>query len=339
MKRSLMMISLTFAVTITLLLASCQQESGAATAKEVLREKVIDKIDMEDLKTESIQVYDESDVPDKESNEKVDYNDHDVICALYEANGYTVNNIYDLGYANGRNNAVVEYYSTDGEPTECRYFYRYDWFDKYTGEFISAQYCYEGNEKISAYRIPDAKTFQILEGGPLGEVVTMEYDGDELCCTVQDHYKTMEYGDTYMFADAYDPRYCAYLDEIEYGFDEVENSIRLGFSGNTFFDVIYSIPATDIVFEDDVMIITMYNTILGENFVEPPPEDNSGAQILSVNCTGKDTIIEISTDDDLTCYSLRVVTTEWDDAVYTGKIGLQFLFDNNDALEGIYVND
>lgn len=315
--------------------------------------------------TENAEASETPDALGEDSPDPIDYSDHDVIRALYEEQGYTVNKIYQLGYANGCDNLIVEYYSADGEITDYNYLYRFDWFDALTGNSVNAQYIYESNNSF-VYAVPRSDTFQLLESdGSLGTIITMTFDGKTASYTEQDYYKSFK-NDSLFWTLNDGIGFCAYLDDIEYNFDDVENSIRFGFKGNMYFCVFRRIPPMLIMFDHDslmeylesnlyfnhsipfkdelstepnTMFIVMHNTILGEDFDIPVQDESSGIQITNVVCSGKDTIIEISiTDNSLTYYTAKIVWTEWTNYESEGKIGLHLLFADDTVREGVYID-
>lgn len=304
--------------------------------------------------TENAEVSETPDALGDDSPDPIDYSDHDVIRALYEEQGYTVNKIYAFSENDIR--ALVEYYPTDSPTLDGEYVYYYEWIEMETGERTAVNYAYCGDRRTDAYGehrmlVPDSLT--ILESGTTGQLVTLKYENGEATCTKEDYYR--EYTSEKLFWKQTGPDYCAYLEDIEYNFDSEDNSIRFGFKGNLYFDVPVAImpsmllrrgdPAEyyenayagmelpfidDFASNDDGVFLIIFNTILGEDFTIPTQSEASGVCVTNVVCTGKDTVVEMSIDKELTCFTARMVWTQYE---AEGKVSLHLLFADETARE------
>lgn len=101
------------------------------------------------------------------------------------------------------------------------------------------------------------------------------------------------------------------LTEIIFGVDEVAFTFtwQPGYEGD-FFAGSSTIPEMNFAFEDGKCVITMYKTILAEDFIMPEVgEGNSMRSFLYAECDGTDTVVTLKIADDVDRYNVTATDT------------------------------
>lgn len=230
--------------------------------------------------------------PDAIVSPTAPYSDRD-INSIYDSLGLSVVEIRDAGDV-----TMVHYYSPSGVPYEI--VSRFDWFDRSTG----ARDLVYGWSYTDKFEIKSDKSFTVLttglsyiDGGrSFPKIFTSSYsdiDGAILFTGTEAKYYAPLYQS---YTVGVERREC--LTDINFN----SNFMSLGFGvqpgyESEFYAASESIPKMTVENEAGYSTITLYKTILSEDFKTTAGKETSYCSSFTVACDGTDTTIQLKLHD------------------------------------------
>lgn len=235
------------------------------------------------------------------------------IAALYKADGLEIVELREAGDL-----TLVHYYKSTGVPDEI--ISRFDWFDRATGtrELVygwvyadkfeacadkSLTVLTTGRNPIDAFQsfpVLFTSSYQNVDGA-------IQFTGSE-----QPYYMPIGTGCTLGLARPESLKSLVFnLENVALGFDAQPGDEGAFYAGSV------TIPEMSVVNKDGISTVTLYNTVLSKAFVKPKPEaGHAQCSLVSVSCDGKDTVIKLRLDQNVTRYNVGSIVSKTDDLPY-----------------------